>query len=283
MNTLFHTKMAEKPFLIIAHRGTWGGNVIENTRQSAELAVRSGADIVELDVCRSADGIFYLYHDGSEAQLLGVDNTFMELTSDDIDETVYRNSLGVSSGYQVEKLADFLAWLPANYLVNLDRSWNYWQEPAFFDLLRASGKTQQLLLKSPIQDTFLERLTQQFMYMPIVTSVADLTVLANYPDIHLVGLELIVKSADSELLETHRIKEWQAQGLLLLANSENLGEDFLLFAHLDDDRSLFQSYDESWGQMLRYGINVIQTDWPHFLKEYRQTVEGSEKHETQTI
>src|SRR5699024_7689259 len=112
----FHTKVAEKPFLIMAHRGTWGGNVIENTRQAAELAVRSGADIVELDVCRSVDGVFYLYHDGSEAQLLGIDNTFMELTSDDIDETVYRNSLGVSSGYQVEKLADFLAWLPNNYL-----------------------------------------------------------------------------------------------------------------------------------------------------------------------
>lgn len=52
-----------------------------------------------------------------------------------------------------------------------------------------------------------------------------------------------------------------------------------MFAHLDDDRSLFQSYDESCGQILCYGINVIQTDFPHFLKEYRQTVEGSEKHD----
>ena len=281
MKTLFHSKMAEKAFLIMAHRGTWGGNVIENTRQAAELAVRSGADIVELDVCRSADGVFYLYHDGYEAQLLGVDKTFMKLTSAEIDAMVYRNSLGTPSGYRVEKLADFLAWLPSNYLVNLDRSWNYWQELAFFDLLRGSGKNEQLLLKSPIQDTFLESLTPEFMYMPIVTAIADLAFLANYPDIHLVGLELIAKSADSELLEPNRIKQWQEQGLLLLANSEKLGEDFLLFAHLDDDKALFQSYEDSWGQMLRYGINVIQTDWPHFLNEYRQAVEGSVDNETQ--
>ena len=35
----------DKKFLIMAHRGFWGGNVIQNTRQAAITAKKAGAGV----------------------------------------------------------------------------------------------------------------------------------------------------------------------------------------------------------------------------------------------
>ncbi len=48
--------------LVIAHRGDWA-EAPENTLESFERAVRVGADMIELDVRRTADGRLIAYHD----------------------------------------------------------------------------------------------------------------------------------------------------------------------------------------------------------------------------
>ncbi len=48
--------------LVIAHRGA-SGYAPENTMPAFELAVRQGADMLELDVLRSADGELVVFHD----------------------------------------------------------------------------------------------------------------------------------------------------------------------------------------------------------------------------
>src|SRR6478735_6344991 len=48
--------------LVVAHRGVW--NVApENSLSAIEAAIHAGADIVEIDVRRSADGVFFVIHD----------------------------------------------------------------------------------------------------------------------------------------------------------------------------------------------------------------------------
>lgn len=49
MNSKFYKALEEKKFLIAAHRGTFGGSIIDNTEFSAKIAMLSGADIIELD------------------------------------------------------------------------------------------------------------------------------------------------------------------------------------------------------------------------------------------
>ncbi len=44
--------------LIAVHRGTWGGNVIQNTVQAYRIALDMGGDIFECDAALSADGVF---------------------------------------------------------------------------------------------------------------------------------------------------------------------------------------------------------------------------------
>ena len=48
--------------LVIAHRGA-SAYAPENTMPAFELAVRQGADMLELDVQRSADGVLVIFHD----------------------------------------------------------------------------------------------------------------------------------------------------------------------------------------------------------------------------
>jgi glycerophosphoryl diester phosphodiesterase len=48
--------------LVIAHRGA-SAYAPENTMPAFELAVRQGADMLELDVQRSADGVLAIFHD----------------------------------------------------------------------------------------------------------------------------------------------------------------------------------------------------------------------------
>ena len=53
--------------LIAAHRGVCGGNIPCNTIQAFDIALRQGADIIELDVTRSSDGKMFVFHPGKES------------------------------------------------------------------------------------------------------------------------------------------------------------------------------------------------------------------------
>lgn len=266
-----------KDFLIMAHRGFWGGNVIQNTRQAAIFAVKSGADIVEIDVCRSKDGEYYLFHDGNERLLLGLETHFSKLSSEEIDSTVLLNSANSPSGYYVERLSDFLEWLPKEILVNIDRSWLYWDDVAFFDILKSSGKLDQLIIKSHVDSKSLSALNEAdiaIQYVPIVYSQANYETVKAYPNINLVGAEIIVNDLDGhELLDAHWLGELIASDSLIIANSEHLSalERHRLFGQLNDTQAVEHDREaQVWGWMLEQGVNVIQTDWPNFLSEYRQ-------------
>lgn len=264
---------SNQPFLIMVHRGFWGGNIIENTRQSAMLAKRAGADLIEVDVCRSKDGQYYLFHDGGEADLLGQDLHFHQWLAADLEAVSLRNSLGQPSGFHLEKLADFLAWLPADYYVNLDRSWVYWEDVTFFELLSASGKLDQLFLKSPVKKELLDVLSVSpfpFNYMPIIYCPEEMTFVESYAKIKTIGAEIIVDQLpEHPLVEETFIQDLKDKNYLIVANAEHLGERFRLFDQLNDTTALFED-EQAWGKMVALGVNVIQTDWPNFLKEYRR-------------
>ena len=63
-------ELAEKKILIMAHRGVCGANIIENTMEAFELALRQGADILEMDVFRTTDGELFIFHDGTDCLLI---------------------------------------------------------------------------------------------------------------------------------------------------------------------------------------------------------------------
>lgn len=265
-----------KPFYIMSHRGFWGGNIIQNTRQAAEVAHLAGADIVEIDICRSSDGKYYLFHDGNEPIVLGTDINFNYLSSYEIEGRYALNSAGEDSGMKVEQFESFLAWLPENYLVNLDRSWFYWDDQTFFNLLVQSQKMNQLLLKSPAEPDLLERLNDLSLsipYVAIVKSVDEIKLVLDYVNINYVGVELIVDEVENHLLlDQSTLKYIEELGLIKIINCEDLGKDHELFGDLNDTNALIGIGEEVWERIISYNIDVIQTDWPNFLNDYRRKI-----------
>src|SRR6185436_9208589 len=74
--------------LVIAHRGA-SAYAPENTMPAFELALRHGADMLELDVQRSADGALVVYHDETTERWNGrkrraIDCSLAELRALDI-------------------------------------------------------------------------------------------------------------------------------------------------------------------------------------------------------
>jgi glycerophosphoryl diester phosphodiesterase len=65
--------------LVIAHRGA-SAYAPENTMPAFELAVRQGADMVEFDVQRSADGVLVVFHDDTTERWDGQKRLMTECT-----------------------------------------------------------------------------------------------------------------------------------------------------------------------------------------------------------
>lgn len=271
-NNKFKQRLNNKEFLIMDHRGFWGGNIIQNTREASILSYRAGADVVEIDVCRTRDGVYYLFHDGNELGLLGQDKHFSEWTSEEIDSTSALNTTNSKSGYYIEKLEDYLEWLPEDKLINIDRAWPYYNDTKFFEILMESKKTDQIFLKSPVKEEYLELLNSvdfEISYIPIVKKKGDFEKVLEYKNIHTIGLEVIAPTRKHELFDPEKIKALNEEGYIVIGNAINLGPDHLLFSDYIDDAALIDGPDEIWGEMVKLGINMIRTDWPNFIANYR--------------
>ncbi len=266
-------KLMITPFLIMAHRGFWGGNIIENTIESGILAYRAGADIVEVDICRTADHQYYLFHDGNEPKVLCREENFKELTSEDINTSTVYNSIGSPSGHRLNTLAQFLDWLPKGKMINIDRSWEYWSDPAFFELIRRSGKQEQLIFKSPAVTEYLTHFSENgkgLAYIPIIFNTGEADLVLSYSELNTVGFELIIDHFNSDLLSEEWLKRIRQKDLVTVVNSENLGNEFNLLGGFHDDVALIEN--KSWDKIVDLGIGIIQTDWPNFLNEYRKNM-----------
>lgn len=269
----FVDRLKDKELLIMTHRGSWQGNIIQNTRQSTVLAYKYGTDVVEVDVRKSKDGKFYLFHNGNEPNLLRKSSDFSKISSEDILRTSLINATLEPSGYMVERLDDYLAWLPEEYLINLDRSYFYFDDPNFFKILEESGKTSQIFLKAPDVDDYLENMNKMDVDIPFVSVINNpdtyYKILENYPNIRIIGVEYITSSKEPTEKEMEIFSELKNDGKIVLANSINLGKDRNLFYGLYDDDAILNNPDDIWGKMLDYGVNMIQTDFPYFLNQFR--------------
>lgn len=269
LKTYLTNQINQKGFLIVSHRGEWGGNIIQNTIQSTALASCLEADIIEIDLCQTADGEYYLFHEGHEKDLLHVERKFSEMTSKEIEEMPVYNSIASKSGYRINRLDDFLNWLPDDLVINIDRAYFYFDDPHLFSLLRESGKVQQFFLKAPVTKEYLTQFSQSgegLNFIPIVAASSELKVYEQYAGgIQTIGYEIVFKHIDELAEYTNLLKDY----LLRMANAIHLGTPHVLAGGLTDDGALFQK-GEDWEALLSADFTAIQTDWPALLNNYRE-------------
>lgn len=264
---------------IAAHRGSCGGNIPPNTSAAYEAALYQGANILEADVARSADGVFYMFHTGSgnEKYYLGIDCAFEDLTSKELDEIYLNNELGKDTLYRLNRLEDILLQFKGRCIINLDRSWEYWEE--IMPMVRKMDMVEQILLKSPCKKEWIEKagaVASDFAYMPIINE--DITPFYELGGDRLpgfIGAELVFATEESPILRDCTVEMLHKDGKIAWGNSIQFSAKKILSAGHNDDISLSGNPDAGWGWLIRHGFDIIQTDWVCALKNYVETLSFS--------
>ncbi|MDO4775730.1 MAG: glycerophosphodiester phosphodiesterase family protein [Aerococcaceae bacterium] len=263
-----------KGVIVAAHRGTSGGNIVQNTTLAYKNSLLHQADMVEVDVTMSKDGVFYAFHDGQEALVFGKQLDIRQLNAAEIDALPCINSLGEVVEQRLERVSNVLDNLKDTCFINVDRSWFYWN--TFLKELKASTILPRILLKSPAQKALLDQLVEaniNVMYMPIIKTVEELELALSYSNLNIVALELVFESLDSPLLDEARIANLKKQGYLLWCNALRLNDETILSGGIDDQLALEKGPEASWGRLIAMGFDIIQTDWPMPLKAYINSIQ----------
>ena len=135
---------------------------------------------------------------------------------------------------------------------------------------------RQAILKAPLSHREildqLENHPVKYMFMPICYSLADVEEALAYRNLNMVGVELIAFSNDDELFSDEAIRYIHSKNLFTWVNALTLTDVppyKPLYGDLDDDISILEGPDRGWGRLFDKQIDVIQTDWPALVKNYR--------------
>lgn len=267
-NQSIRNLIEKNKILIAAHRGTCGGNVVQNTCMSYKNALLHGADMIEVDVSMTSDGVFYAFHNGEEPLELGIDRDIRTMTSEEVDQLYTLNSVRHVCRQKLEYLEDVLERFRGKCLINIDRSWFYWKEIIAF--LERMDMKDQILLKSGVEEDLLKELEVSgtgIMYMPIMRRPEEWDIIKKY-DINVAAAELIFIDLESEFLSPEFIGQLKEAGIAPWVNAITLDDDTILSGLLDDNNAIKIGYEETWGTLMDLGFEIIQTDWPALLKGY---------------
>lgn len=136
---------AGKPPLIGAHRGA-SGDAPENTIAAFDLALEQGAELLEFDVHRSADGELVVHHDYDLTRTSGVPGEIRELPAAVIvsrDVGAWRGELWV--GQRVPTLELMLARYGTRAALNIEIKVNREPYPGIEDAVAAAVREHSLL------------------------------------------------------------------------------------------------------------------------------------------
>ncbi len=269
-NDVLRREIEKKGALIAAHRGTCGGNIVQNTSLAYRNALLHGADMIEVDAARTTDGVFYAFHNGEEKIEFGIPEDIRTLSSEKVDAMYALNCMGQPTKQHAERLTEVLENFRGKCFINIDRSWFYWKE--IIALLKSMNMQDQILLKSGVEKELLAELAatgEGIMYMPIMKTMEEWELVKQY-DINVAAAELIFEDEESPFVQPSFMKELHERGIAPWVNAITLNDDIRLSGSFGDNRAIGEGFDESWGALMDMGFEILQTDWPALLKGYLQ-------------
>ena len=279
INTPLSQKLAQKKCLIAAHRGSWGGNIAQNTVGAYKATLQMGADIVETDVNATTDGVLYSFHDGNEQRVFGVEKSIRQMDSKEVENYHPINTCNELTAARINRLTEVLDFLSHGELLNIDRAWNI--IPQLLEVLdRYPNAKYQVVIKAPLKAKaayeYLNAHPVKYMFMPICYSFEDVEAALSFPDLNVVGCEIIAFDEQMELFSDESIQRIHDRNLFVWVNAVTLGDVGVrpLYAKLDDDVSVLEDPSLGWGKLFEKKIDVMQTDWPALLYQYRRKILG---------
>lgn len=264
--------------LLAAHRGVAGGNIPCNTLVAYEIALRQGADIVELDVARSADGVLFVFHPGMERPHLGSERLIQDMTAHEVERLRFINQDGTPTEHRISRLEEALCFLKGRCYVNIDKFWTCM--PEITATVRKLDMQDQVIVKTaadPFWFDQVEAYAPDLPYMPIVSEQDTCCDTLLKRKLRYIGAEVLFTTGQSPTAQAD-YRDWMHErGLLIWVNAIVYDYRAVLAAGHSDDRSLMGNPDEGWGWLADAGYDIIQTDWVQMCRTYLEKREAAAK------
>ncbi|MBQ7761328.1 MAG: glycerophosphodiester phosphodiesterase family protein [Clostridia bacterium] len=260
--------------LLVAHRGVCGANIPCNTITAYKIALMQGADIVEIDVSKSKDGVFYVFHPGMEHVFLKSAH-LSTLTSSEIDQLRLYNQDSVITSYRVPRLKEVLELLKGKCYINVDKFWI--DIEGISREIYECGVEKQVIVKTAINDEYMSQLktfASDLMFMPLVWGKDEIVPKLQEIGVNVIGAEVLFGKESDDCISDEYIKSMHDRNLLVWVNSIIYNEADVISAHHTDDISFKENEDAGWGWLLDKGVDIIQTDWLLMLKQYIEKRQG---------
>lgn len=263
--------------MVAAHQGVYQtGYILGNTLEAFDIALKDGADIIELDAALSAEGTVFTYHPDTEKTRLGLPNGSLRTMKDaEIKALRQRFPDGQPSYFPVYTLEESLTHLKGRCLINIDKSWTCPEE--IMQVVRKVGVEEQVIFKSNISGDGwekelhdVERFAPEIKYMPVLYHADAATAVIERKNINFYGAELCFSTEDCELCSEQFIDKMHEKGRKLWINSIIFNYKTVLCAGHSDNASLINP-DDGWGWIARKGYDIIQTDWTRHCRQYLDT------------
>ncbi|MBQ7591162.1 MAG: glycerophosphodiester phosphodiesterase family protein [Clostridia bacterium] len=265
---------ASERIIIAAHRGESGGNIPCNTITAYEIAVSHGADMIEVDVSKSAEGTLWILHPKMEQRHLNYSGpegmtSIWQLTDEQIRRLRYVNYDRDFTQFPLCTFDEVLDRFKGRCYINVDKFWENPKEIA--DAIKAHGMLDQIVVKSsPKKELFdiVEEYAPEVCFLPILKEEGGVHEELKARNINYVGAEVVFKDENEGVGTREFIDRLHADGKLVWANAIIYNYRTQLAGGHSDDTSFTVSPDYGWGWLADRGYDIIQTDWTQAMAVY---------------
>ena len=262
---------ARSHILAVAHRGVSGGNIPCNTLASYDIAVRQGADMIEIDVEMSTDGKLFIFHPGMERHHLGfMGGRLCDMSWSDIRQLRYCNGFDdTPTQFPLNTLDEVFETFKNRCFINVDKFWGHPAEIAA--AIKRHDIGDQVVVKSGLSDAVLDTLeavAPELYFMPIVKHTHPAHEALMKRRVNYMGAEVLFDHDDEEVCSPAFIDRMHRDGKLVWVNAIIYNSKAQLAAGHSDDTSVTVSPDAGWGWLADRGFDLIQTDWTLMMLEY---------------
>lgn len=260
---------AKENIIVVAHRGVSGGNIPCNTLTSYEIALKQGADMIEVDVSCSADGKLFLFHPGMEEEHFNKKFNFKQMKFHDIENERYVNYDNTPTQFGVSLFDDFLEQFKDRCFINIDKFWDNPQ--AIYETIKRHKMMDRVLVKSKLRPGIIDTVEEfcpDIAFMPIVRDEHPLHEELMGRNINYIGAEVLFADENSYMANPEFIDKMHRDGKLVWVNSIVYDYKTQLAAGHSDDTAFTVNEDYGWGWLADKGYDMIQTDWTIMLINY---------------
>lgn len=275
--------------LVACHRGDWR-NYPENSIPAIESVIAMGADIVELDVKMTKDSVIVLSHDPNlrrctnwkgESGSSGIDKQ----TLAEIKGLKLKRAHGIATdSLRMPTLEEAFLVCKDRILINIDQGFQYYD--LIMPVAEKVGITKQLLIKGGDAVDFvnakMNEYPEKMMYMPIVSPKKDscralksfIEAGRAHPADKPVAYELCYGVDCSPADYQEAVDLVRAAGSRAWLNTlwpSLCGRGY-------DDDAAFEAWKKTgspasvYGEILKTGVSMIQTDRPELLLNYLRSI-----------